>query len=236
MPYKGTDIKAYKKAGRKGKTSQQRSKIYYEEKRKNKIKKDILGIFSFTNKNSVQLHKKKQKKYIPKENMLDYIRKQRSSKLIFNASNSFSLALTNIFGKKLDNKEKDIVRSVMALVVSETLNKSLEKPLQVIENIKMFIKVGKVIYKVVLKLNEYTNEYELDSNDIFEVDETSSEYQAFLFQYPRLKKEYELNYHQGILKRCPLCNSRLELIVEDKKEFYACVNYLNGNCKYKTIN
>ena len=228
MPYKGTDFKAYKKAGRKGKTSQQRSKIYYEEKRKNKIKKDILGVFSFTNESSVHLLKKKQRKYIPEENLLDYIRKQRSSKLISNAANSFSLVLTNIFGKKLDNKEKDIVKSVMALVISETLNKALEKPLQVIENIKMFIKVGKVIYKVVLKLNEYTKEYELDLNSIIEVNEANSEYQIFLLQYPKLKNEYNL-------KKCPLCNSRLELIVEDKKEFYVCVNYLNGKCKYKIM-
>ena len=54
-----------------------------------------------------------------------------------------------------------------------------------IDNIKMFIKVGEVIYQVMLKLNEYTREYELDHNNIFEVAETNIEYQSFLIKYPK---------------------------------------------------
>lgn len=235
MPYKGTDLKAYKKAGQKGKTAKERSEIYYKEKKKNEIKRDILGAFSLPSRSCIRISKKKQIRYIPKENILDYIRKQRSSNLVSNAANSFSIVMVKSFGKKLTNKEKDFVRSSMALVISETLNKELKKPLEVIDNIKMFIKVGKVIYKVILKFNEYTREYELDHNNIFEVTETNKEYQSFLIEYPKLKNKYRLADNQPELNKCPLCNSKIELIVEGNKEFYVCSNYLSGKCNYKIL-
>lgn len=235
MPYKGTDLKAYKKAGLKGKTAKQRSKIYHKEKKKNEIKRDILEVFSFPNLSCAKISKTKKIKYVPKENILDYIRKQRSSKLISKAANSFSIVMVKSFGKKLTNKEQDFVRSSMALVISETLNKALEKPLGVIENIKMFIKVGKAIYKVILKLNEYTREYELDYNNIFEVTETNVEYQSFLINYPKLKDKFMLLDNQAKFTECPLCNAKLELITEENKEFYVCSNYSSGKCKYKIL-
>lgn len=234
MPYKGTDYRAYKKAGQKGKTKKQKSEIYYKEKRKNERKKGILRVFSFLGKSSTKISKNKQISYNPKENIFDYIRKQRSSKLVSNAANCFSIAIVKSFGKRLTNKEKNFVRSSMALVISETVNKALEKPLKAIDNIKMFIKVGKVLYKVILKLNKYTREYELDQNNIFEVNETNNEYQEFLLEYPKLKNKYELINDLNV-KKCPLCNSKLELIVEENQEFYVCNNYLKGNCKYKIM-
>lgn len=234
MPYKGTDMKAYKKAGLKGKTAKQRSEIYYKEKKKNEIKRDILGLFSFPSFSCAKISKTKKKRYVLKENLLDYIRKQRSPKLISNAAHVFSIVMVKSFGKKLTNKEKDFVRSSMALVISETLNKVLEKPLGVIENIKMFIKVGKAIYKVILKLNEYTREYELDNN-IFEVDETDNEYKTFLIEYPKIKNKYMLVGNQPELNKCPLCDSKIELIVEGNKEFYVCSNYLSRKCEYKLL-
>lgn len=235
MPYKGTDMKAYKKAGLKGKTAKQRSEIYYKEKMKNEIKREILGVFAFPSFNCTKISKTKKIRYVPKENILDYIRKQRSPKLISNAANGFSIVMVKSFGKKLTNKEKDFVRSSMALVISETLNKALEKPLGVIENIKMFIKVGKAIYKVILKLNEYTREYELDYNNIFEVAETDNEYKTFLIKYPKLKNKYMLVDSSTKLNKCPLCNSKIKLIVEENKEFYACSNFLIGKCNYKIL-
>lgn len=235
MPYKGTDLEAYKKAGLKGKTTKQRRKIYYKEKKKNEMKRGILGVFSFSNRSFTKISKTKQIMYVPKENILDYIRKQRSSKLISNAANSFSIVMVKSFGKNLTNVEKDFVRSSMALVISETLNKTLEKPLKVIDNIKMFIKVGKVIYQVILKLNEYTREYELDNNNIFEVTETNKEYQSFLIKYPKLKNKYMLVGNQPELNKCPLCISKIEVIVEGNKEFYVCSNYLSGKCNYKIL-
>lgn len=235
MPYKGTDFEAYKKAGQKGKTAEQKSEIYYKEKKKNEIKRGILGVFSLSNKSCTRISKDRQTRYSPKENILDYIRKQRSSKLVSNAANSFSIVMVKSFGKKLTNKEKDFVRSSMALVISETVNKALERPLKVIDNIEMFIKVGKVLYKIILKLNKYTKEYELDQNNIFEVNETNNEYQSFLIEYPKLKNKYGLVNSQFELKECPLCNSKLELIIEENQEFYVCSNYLKGNYKYKVI-
>lgn len=235
MPYKGTDMEAYKKAGLKGKTVKQRSEIYYKEKKKNEIKRDILGVFSFPSFSCTKISKTKKIRYVPKENILDYIRKQRSPKLISNAVNDFSIVMVKSFGKKLTNKEKDFVRSSMALVISETLNMALEKPLGVIENIKMFIKVGKAIYKVILRLNEYKREYELDYNNIFEVTETDNEYKTFLIEYPKIKNKYMLVGNQPELNKCPLCDSKIELIVEGNKEFYVCSNYLSGKCEYKLL-
>lgn len=44
MPFKNTNRKAYKKAGKLGKTPKQRSKIYYKEKSKLESKSSILGV------------------------------------------------------------------------------------------------------------------------------------------------------------------------------------------------
>lgn len=59
--------------------------------------------------------------------------------------------------------------------------------------------------------------------------------QSFLIEYPKLKNKYGLVNSQFELKECPLCNSKLELIIEENQEFYVCSNYLKGNCKYKVI-
>lgn len=234
MPFKGTDLEAYKKAGHIGKTSKQRSVIYHREKKKNEIKKGILGLFSFSDMSSIKLHKKVKTKYVPKETILDVIRKYRSSKFVSNISNSFSVILIKTFAKQLNDNEKDIVRSTMALVISESLNKALQKPLSFIENIKMFIKLGKSIYKVILKFNEYAKEYEIDANYVFKVDEQNSEYQTFLLKHPELKNKYELISDLNS-KRCPLCNSKVQLIIEENKEFYVCCNYLDKKCTYKIM-
>lgn len=229
--YDGADVDALKKARKKGGTPEQMSKNYYIEKRKNQEKKPK---YSFVKTPKIS-HSIKVKKYNAKDTVLDVIRKYRSPRFISNLSNSFSIVMIKSFGKKLTNKEKDFVRSSMALVISETLNKSLEKPLKIIDNIKMFIKVGKVVYKVILKLNEYTREYELDNN-IFEVTETNKEYQSFLIEYPKLNNKYSLEDNHPESNNCPLCNSKIELIVEGDKEFYVCSNYLCGKCEYKLSN
>lgn len=232
MPFKGTDLKAYKKAGRSGKTAKQRSVIYHREKKKNEIKRGIIGLFSFPSSNSIKIPKDVKSKYIPNETVLDVIRKYRSSKFVSNISNSFSVILVKTFGKQLSSNEKDIVRSAVALVISETLNRALEKPLKVIENIKMFIKLEKTVYKVILKFNEYAKEYEIDANNVVKVDEKNIEYQIFLLKHPKLKNKYELIDNLNA-KICPLCNSKVELIIEENKEFYVCCNYIDGECTHK---
>ena len=234
MPFKGTDLEAYKKAGRNGKTAKQRSVIYHREKKKNEIKRGIIGLFSFPSRNSIKIPKNVKSKYIPNETVLDVIRKYRSSKFVSNISNSFSVVLVKTFGKQLSSKEKDIVRSTIALVISESLNQALQKPLNFIENIKMFIKLGKVVYKVILKFNEYAKEYEIDANNVFKVDGKNSEYREFLLKYPKLKNKYEFNSDLNT-KKCPLCNSKLDLIIENNIEFYVCCNYLDRKCTYKVM-
>ena len=41
--------------------------------------------------------------------------------------------------------------------------------------------------------------------------------------------------NQSELNKCPLCDSKIELIVEGNKEFYVCSNYLSGKCEYKLL-
>lgn len=234
MPFKGTDLEAYKKAGRNGKTAKQRSIIYHREKKKNEIKRYIVGSFSFPSSNSIKIPKNVRSKYIPKETIMDVIRKYRSSKFVSNISNSFSAILVKTFGKQLSSNEKDIVRSAISLVISESLNHALQKPVSFIENIKMFIKLGKIVYKVILKFNEYAKEYEIDANHVFKVDEQNSEYQTFLLKHHELKNKYELISDLNV-QRCPLCNSKVQLIIEENKEFYVCCNYLDNKCTYKIM-
>lgn len=237
--FKGTDIEAYKKAGKKGGTPQQMSRNYYNEKRKNeekKYRKSLLKVQKHTIAKFSKINNlSKKQKYVPKETIFDLIRKYKSPKWISNVSNRFSKVIAKSFGKKLNNNEKDFVRSAMALVISESLNKVLEKPLNFIENIKMFIKVGKAIYKAILKFNENSKKFDLDDNNVFEVDEKNREYQAFLIQYPKLREKYELDYNRETFIVCPLCNSKLKLIVEENKEFYICSNYFSGKCEYKRM-
>lgn len=231
--FKGTDLQAFNVAGKKGKTPQQRSAIYYAEKRKNRKKKRIKSLIPTRRKGFAYNTKmcKLSKKYKPKDNLLDLIRKNRSPKIISNASNSFSLFIVKSFGKKLNSRDKDLVRSVMSLVISETLSKAFEKPLNVIENIKMFVKMGGIVYKIILKLNEY-NKFILNEKDIEIVEENNSEYKGFLLQYPKLKHEINLFSQEENVTKCPICNSELIKKTEGTKVFYLCSNSTSGACDY----
>lgn len=236
MIFKGTDIKAFNKARKKGGSPQQMSKNYYLEKRKNQKKQNTLSYFKKVKFNFISSPKRKKivkvYKYIPKNTLLDVIREHRSPTIISKLSNSFSTVIVKTFNKQLTNNEKDIVRSSMALVISETLNKALQRPFEAIDNIKMFIKVGKAIYKVILKLNKLTKKYHLKTNSIYKVSETNNDYQIFLLQYPKLKEKYEVELCEDEILKCPICNSELLEQTENNNIYYVCENYINGRCTY----
>jgi inorganic pyrophosphatase len=131
-------------------------------------------------------------KYVPKQLILDDIREYRSSKLISNISNGLAtIVMKATRSRQMTNEGMNLIRSSVALVTSEVLNKALEKPLKIIDNIKMFIKVGKAIYKVVLWFNEKMESYEIRQESVQKVSSFSSEYKYFLQENPTIKKIYK---------------------------------------------
>ena len=131
-------------------------------------------------------------KYVPKQLILDDIREYRSSKIISNISDGLATILMKATSnQKMTNFEMNLVRSSVALVTSEVFNKALEKPLKVIDNIIMFIKIGKAIYKVILWFNDKIEYYEMKEESVKKVSSFSSEYRHFLQQNPKIKKAYK---------------------------------------------
>lgn len=131
-------------------------------------------------------------KYVPKQLILDDIREYRSSKLISNISNGLAtIIMKTTRSRQMTNDGMNLIRSSVALVTSEVLNKALEKPLKIIDNIKMFIKVGKTIYKIILWFNEKTENYEIKQESVQKVSPFSSEYKYFLQENPTIKKVYK---------------------------------------------
>ena len=206
MPFKGTNKKAYKRAKR-GKTKKDRSRIYYQEKKKLEksffifewIKKLLIGF----NIKETNIPKKKvtttfvisktktrtsKTKYVPKKIILDEIRDYRSSKIISHISDRMATIFVKTSCKNMSNDQKNILRSTIAFIASETINKSLEKPLKLIDNIKMFIKVNKIVYKVLMYFDKKLNEYCIDEDKITVVRNNDSEYLKYLDKHPKIKR------------------------------------------------
>lgn len=199
--FKGTDRDAYKRAG-KGRTAESRSRLYQKYKKQNNrrrvisdIKQSLLGGKSYSNtvpktrqpiKRGVQSPKVK---YYAKNTILDDIREYRSSKIVSNISNSIATFIVRKGGARWDNNTKDIVRSTIALAISEVTKKVLEKPLEVVDNIELFIKVSQIIYKVIVWLNKNTGLWETNNHSVSVVKDTDKKYLEYAKKYPKLVRE-----------------------------------------------
>lgn len=199
--FKGTDRDAYKRAG-KGRTAESRSRLYQKYKKQNNrrrvisdIKQSLLGGKSYSNtvpktrqpiKRGVQSPKVK---YYAKNTILDDIREYRSSKIVSNISNSIATFIVRKGGARWDNNTKDIVRSTIALAISEVTKKVLEKPLEVVDNVELFIKVGQIIYKVIVWLNKNTGLWETNDHSVSVVKDTDKKYLEYAKKYPKLVRE-----------------------------------------------
>ena len=201
--FPGTDKAAFKK-GAKGKTPAERSRIYHREKLKNERKELVQAAFgvgastgnhrpkikSTPTKRKVQTPKSK-KTYRYKKTIIDGLRDYRSSEIVSNVSNALAIFIVKTTGRRLDNKEKNILRSTIAFVSSEVFNKIFEEELEVIETIKLFIKIGKTIYKIGAWLDEQDNSVKVNDKEIKCVSALSLEYRAFLRKYPTISSYYK---------------------------------------------
>lgn len=202
MIYKGTDLDAFDKAS-KGLTKQSRSKQYQKYKAQNQKKreKEARGLFfaqlayrteipkqSMKVKLSVdkKKHCGKSIKYVEKKTILDDIRDYRSSKIISDVANSLAVFVVRCGGRQWDNDTKNLVRSSIALAISEITNKVLKKPLKVIDNIELFIQVGQIIYKIIVWIDKNTKLWTTDDKAISTVTKDDEEYVDYIRNYPRL--------------------------------------------------
>ena len=205
--FKGTDPDAFRRAG-KGKTKFTRSLRYKFYKSQNANKRENTASFPCPNPTqstiiqsttgqpprrravtvSVSQKQREQRgqSYREKENILDDIRDYRSSKIVSNISNNLATFIVRCGGRQWDNDTKNIVRSSIALAVSEITNKSLEKPMEIINNIKLFIKVGKTIYKIITWIDKLTKLFTTDEKSITIVSYNDAEYLEYIREYPRL--------------------------------------------------
>lgn len=209
MIFKGTDKDAYKKASR-GKTPQKRSKLYKKEKAKNEKRRErnemsqLIAMSHFTPKLPKQQVRTKPiiasritqarqaPKYVEKRNILDDVRDYRSSKIVSNVANSLATFVVRYGGRQWDNDTKNLVRSSIALAVSEVTNKVLEKPMEIVDNIKLFIKVGKVIYKIIAWIDKVTNLWATNEKSVSIVMENDIEYVSYIRKYPRLAESHRI--------------------------------------------
>lgn len=243
MIFKGTDTDAFKKAAR-GKTPKKRSKIYQKEKAKNEKRRERketshFSLSSFTPKiprqairvkpTTAKTTKARQvPKYVEKRTILDDVRDYRSSKIVSNISNSLATFVVKCGGRQWDNDTKNLVRSSIALAVSEVTNKALEKPLEIIENVKLFIKVGKTIYKIVAWIDKVTNLWVTDDKSISIASENDADYIGYIRQYPRLAQPKQSNSGGSTMKYSvgdivALNNGQTVYILmvdEDSKEYH----------------
>lgn len=200
--FPGTDKKAFRK-GAKGKTSKERSKIYHREKRKNKIKKVLQALFGngnlHTSSSTKMAKKPTQKKemsqkvvthYRYKKTVLDSLRNYRSPGIISDISNSLAAFIVKTTGQGLDDKTKNILRSTIAFVSSEVVNKIFEEEIVAIERVKLFIKIGKTIYKIGILLDEEGNSIKWDDK-IKPVSTKSWGYKRFLRKHPTIASYYD---------------------------------------------
>ena len=221
------------KAAELGYDSKKMSRLYRKLERKEELKK------ARKQKNfSIRINKQRKKqnksrphvnKYAPKRVILDDLREYRSSKTISSISNSFAEFMIKTAGKNLKNSQKNALRSMVAFVVSEALNKAFEKELNTVEKVKTFIKVGQTIYKVVLWFDEHSKTYKTDSKYIKKSSKYSLQYKRFLKKHPTLKNVYNGEYCLTLED----FESGKTCLLKEHLERYG---YMNDEEKYKTPN
>lgn len=198
-PNSKVDRSAWNKVGAKaaklGYDSKKMSSLY----RKLKRKKKFVKIISSRNPEPIfktQSPKKQSKtvshirKYVPKELILDDLREWRNSKTISSISNSFAEFIVKTTTKELTNSQKNVLRSIIAFVTSEVLNKALKQVLDAFDKVQTFIKIGKVVYRVILWYDEQSKTYRTDLKHIKIFPESSIQYKHFLSKHPEIKKIY----------------------------------------------
>ncbi|MBQ7760536.1 MAG: hypothetical protein IJ400_00635 [Clostridia bacterium] len=213
MPFKGVDRNAFRKAGKaKCKSKKERSKIYYAQKAKNLAKKQSKnkkrsvvkdGIKQFftpsTQPRSSRLRRNANNKRISnkpirsktvneKITIFDYIRTSRSPKLISSFSNGLATTLIGLIPADMSNKEYNYIRSGIALITSEILNRIFEEEIKTAERIKLFYKIGKKIYEVTVYVNGKLDE--LDYKRFKRVSKFDRTYRKFIKDNPRIQQLY----------------------------------------------
>lgn len=186
------------KAAKLNYDSEKMSNYFQELKEKEELKK-IRKQKSFSpriNKRPNKQNKSRShvNKYVPKRVILDDLREYRSSKTVSSISNSLAEFMIKTAAKNLKNSQKNALRSMVAFVVSEALNKAFEKELNTVEKVKTFIKVGQTIYKVVLWYDEHSKTYKTGSKYIKKSCKYSLQYKHFLKKHPTLKSVYNCEY------------------------------------------
>lgn len=229
-PHPNTDMKAWEKAYNnaisKNWDGETMSSLYHKYKKENERKDLIKSALSKTNsinhsvkrKHSTQ---KSNKKYISKENLFDRLRNYRSSEIVSYASNSVAKFIVHISGKSLSNSQKDLLRSLIALATSETLNKIFEKEISIIENLQTFIKWGNTVYRIFLTYNDELHMFTIDEKRIYKCKENSIRYKCFLKHHQTLKQIYTKesclsldDFKSG--KNCLIRNKLETLLVESE--------------------
>ena len=199
--FENTDSDAYLKA-RKGKTPEERSKIYHREKAKNLGKKEsentgsllkslFHGLLTSESKSKSKLPQQREHSVVKtsstslnKETILkklDY----KSSKGVLQTCDSVNNFVLKNTGKSLTELEKNIIKSTVSFVAKEIFNKVFEEQKDFFKKVEMYIKVGKTIYKIISWIDKQSEEkIEILSDEYHK-------YQEFLKRYPKVKQYYQ---------------------------------------------
>ena len=198
-PHPNTNLHAWNKVAKESKkygyNRREMSKRYHEIDKQDNFQEAIKSLIQppkikTTSKRKQSVAPHTVRRYVPKRTILDDLREFRSSKIIDSASNAFAEFIVNTSAQELNNSQKNILRSAVALAISEALNKAFEKELDAIDKVQTYIKIGKFIYKVILWYDEQTQTYQTDTHHIQEVPESSLQYKWFLHKHPKLKNIY----------------------------------------------
>lgn len=199
MPFKGTDIKAYETAS-KGKTPQERSKIYYKGKLKNqkkalkKVKKEKL-ISNFMER-SIEINGKR---FIQNSPNLNKIRLDRNkSRQLLKVLNLDKCKLRKekcvIFDKTLEifgEEFKDKITDFAVELIKKYTNKDLNNILSAYKTIDKYIKIANNIYKIIIKFDQSLNKtvikFEIQENNNVNQNRYNNDYSKFKHVYDKYK-------------------------------------------------
>lgn len=106
---------------------------------------------------------KKRKKLEYKSIILDVIAENISRETIYKTSNEISKGIMYLLrNTDLSNDTINFLRSGLTLLISEGINKILEKELSFIDKTELFFNIGKTVYKVIVEINKQEQKYNVE--------------------------------------------------------------------------
>jgi hypothetical protein len=163
-----------------------------------------------------------------KNTIYDDICNYRNPMIISNIANTASKLFLYAFKNKLTYKQKNAFRGFLRLAIAESISYTLREPLDILEKVKVFYKIGKIIYKFYILVDKRNNLIKIEDGYEIANDTDFYDYIRFLELNNNSINQFESQKYESKLIKPIEEVDFLDELSEDKLKYVTVVCSLNN--------